>query len=244
MYGPELAKVYETIYESRGKNWAKEADRIAQLIRARLPAADSLLDVACGTGAHLATFATLFGHVEGLERSAAMREGAYNRLADVVVHDGDMRNFELNRTFDAVVCMFTAISYVGGLSAMRGAIAAMVRHLNPGGVLVVEPWWSPDEFIEGYVAGDLVREDNGRTIARVSHSTREGNATRLEQRFLVGGPDGITSFTEVDFLTLFTPAEYFAAIRDAGCSAEFLDHDSIGVAVIPAGRGLYLGIRE
>lgn len=244
MYGAELAEVYEEVYRSRGKDWEAEAAHLAGLIRSRFPQARSLLDVACGTGAHLAGFAELFDHTEGLEVSAAMRALAAQRLTGTLVHDGDMRDFDLGRKFDAVSCMFTAISYVGGLTDMREAVRCMAQHLVPGGVLVIEPWWFPEKFIEGYVAGEVVYAGD-QTIARVSHSTLEGMVTRLEVRYLVGSPTGgITQFTEVDHLTLFTKEEYLGAFIDAGCTAEFIEPDPAGQDVIvPRGRGLFIGTR-
>jgi dTDP-3-amino-3,4,6-trideoxy-alpha-D-glucopyranose N,N-dimethyltransferase len=244
MYGAELAKVYETLYRSRGKDWSAEAAYLAELIRDRFPAAQSLLDVACGTGAHLERFGELFGHVEGLEYSADMLAVAERRLPDgTPLHMGDMREFDLGRTFEAVSCMFTAISYVGGLADMRAAVRCMVEHLVPGGVLVIEPWWFPEKFLPGYVAGEVVRED-GQTIARVSHSTLQDNVTRLEVRYLVGTSAGITQFTEVDYLSLFTKDEYLAAFTDAGCAAEFIEPDPEGKdVIIPRGRGLFIGTR-
>ncbi|MFH9138823.1 class I SAM-dependent methyltransferase [Streptomyces sp. NPDC017524] len=236
MYGQELAEVYEIFYRSRGKDWPAEAAHVTELVRTRCPEADSLLDVACGTGAHLETFTTLFKHTEGVEIADPMRELARKRLPEVTVHPGDMRAFDLGRTFDAVVCMFCAIGYLGTVSDMRTAVRSMARHLRPGGVLVIEPWWFPENHAEGYVAGDLGRE-NGRTVARISHSTLQGRATRMEVRFLVGDRDGIREFTETDVLTLFTKDEYLAAFTDAGCTAEFLPGD-------PTGRGLFVGVRQ
>lgn len=243
MYGAELAEVYEAVYRSRGKDWGAEAAHVADLVRSRFPGANSVLDVACGTGAHLATFDELFDHAEGLEMSSAMREVAARQLPGVTVHEGDMRKFDLGRRFDAVSCLFTAIAYAGDLSDMRSAIRCMAEHLVPGGIMVVEPWWFPEKFIEGYVSGEVL-EDGGRTIARVSHSTREGDVTRLEVRYLVGSSTGISQFTEVDRLTLFTEEEYLAAFADAGCPAEFIGPDPEGRdVIIPRGRGLFVGTR-
>ena len=81
-----------------------------EALRSRLPAAKSLLDVACGTGAHLETFAKLFEHAEGLEFAPAMREIAERRLPGLAVHGGDMRGFDLGRAFDAVTCLGNAVA--------------------------------------------------------------------------------------------------------------------------------------
>ncbi|MET9374308.1 class I SAM-dependent methyltransferase [Streptomyces sp. NPDC002992] len=236
MFGHDLADVYELVYRSRGKDWAEEAAETSRLIRERLPAADSLLDVACGTGAHLETFDGLFGHTEGLELSAAMLERATGRLPGVPLHQGDMRAFDLGRSFDAVVCLFTAIGYLRSLADMRAAVATMARHLRPGGVLVVEPWWFPELFLDGYVAGDLASDEH-RTVARISHSTREGRTTRMEVRFVIGEAGGIREFTEVDLLTLFTREEYLAAFADAGCPAEYLRPEWTARGLFVARRG-------
>ena len=202
-FGPEHAEVYELTYRNRGKDWAHEAEDVTRLIRSRLPGAASRLDVACGTGAHLARFRTAFEHVEGLELAPAMRQRASRRLPAVTIHAGDMRRFDLGRTFDAVTCLFTAIVYAGTVAELRRAIGSMAGHLVPGGVLVVEPWWFPERFIDGYVAGDVVRED-GLTVARISHSTRQGLATRMEVRWLVADSAGIRTFTEVEVLSART----------------------------------------
>src|SRR6266498_4870403 len=101
MYTAEFAEIYEPIYRLRGKDWVAEAEVVVKLVQERSPEAGSLLDVACGTGAHLETFARLMDHVEGLELATPMRVVAQRRLPGVTVHAGDMRNFDLGRTFDA-----------------------------------------------------------------------------------------------------------------------------------------------
>ncbi|NDU71400.1 methyltransferase domain-containing protein [Actinomadura sp. DSM 109109] len=235
-FGPEHAEVYELTYRHRGKDWGAEAAEVTRRIRERRPRARSLLDVACGTGAHLAAFRSDFDHVEGLELSDAMRERAARRLPGVAVHGGDMRGFALGRAFDAVTCLYTAIAYLPTVAAMRAAVAAMAGHLLPGGVLVVEPWWPPERFIEGFVGGDLVR-DGDTVVARVSHSTRQGRAARMDVRWTVGRPAGLREFRTVETFTMFTADEFRAAFADSGCD---LEHEEAGLN----GYGLFVGVRR
>ncbi|GAA3990634.1 class I SAM-dependent methyltransferase [Thermobifida alba] len=234
MYGPELAAVYELVYRSRGKDWDAEAAYLEREIRSRFPSADSLLDVACGTGAHLESFRRRFSLTEGVELSDAMRAEAVRRLPDVPVHVGDMRSFDLGRRFDAVICVFCSIGYLETVADLRAALRSMAAHLVPGGVLIVEPWWFPEHFIDGYVAGDLARDEE-RTVSRISHSTLQGRRTRMELRFVIGTKAGISEFTEINLLTLFTREEYLDAFADAGCPAEYLEGGLTG-------RGLFIGI--
>ncbi|KWT63835.1 SAM-dependent methyltransferase [Streptomyces albus subsp. albus] len=233
MFTEHHVDVFESIYRSRGKDWEQEAKEVSREIRARVPDADSLLDVACGTGAHLAYFQAEFGHTEGVELAEPMLAVARRRLAGIPLHQGDMRAFDIGCTFHAVVCMFCSIGYLDDVSQLRDAIRCMARHVKPGGVLVIEPWWFPEKFIEGYVAGDLSCEE-GRTIARISHSVRQGDKTRMELRYVVGQASGITEFTEIELLSLWRKDEYLSAFADAGCPAEYLEGG-------PTGRGLFIG---
>ncbi len=235
VFGPEHADVYELVYRNRGKDWRREADDVARIIRERAPGAASVLDVACGTGAHLERLRETFS-VAGLEIAPAMRDRARARLPDVSVHAGDMRDFDLDRQFDAVTCLFTAIAYLETVAEMRVAVGTMARHLTPGGVLLIEPWWLPERFLDGYAGGDLVR-DGERVVARVSHTRRRGRAAHMDERWSVAGPDGIETFAVTEVFTLFTEDEYRDAVGAAGCTVEFLPEWITG-------RGLFVGQRR
>ncbi|MCO1574791.1 class I SAM-dependent methyltransferase [Crossiella sp. SN42] len=235
MYDTELADVYDAIYRGRGKDYPAEAAQVHGLITARKADATDLLDVASGTGAHLGPFTELFGHVEGLELSEAMVRISSDRFPEVTVHQGDMREFDLGRTFHAVTCMFSSIGYMADQDELDRALAAFARHTEPGGVIVIEPWWTPEKFLDGYVGGDVVRVD-GRTIARVSHSRREGDYTHMDVHYTVAEPDkGIEHFTDTHVITLFTREQYETAFERAGCVVEFVEGG-------PSGRGLFVGV--
>jgi SAM-dependent methyltransferase len=241
-YGPDHADVYDVVFRSRGKDFADEAEAIGQLIRCRLPAAGSLLDVACGTGAHLETFATLFDHVEGVEYAPAMRAVARRRLPNLPVHQGDMRNFRLGRAFDAVTCLGNSVACMSSPAELDNAVGRMAEHLVPGGMLVVEPWWFPDNFTDGHVGGHLLH-DGGRIISRVTHSRRDGDQTWMEIRFVVADSAGIRDFTDVLMVSLFPRERYVMAFERAGCPAELVPALSLKDGR-PNGPGLFVGVRK
>lgn len=219
-YSLDHAEFYDVVFLSRGKNWVAEAERLAGLVKDRNPGAASVLDVACGTGAHLEAFAGHFAHAEGVEPADAMRKLAESRPGVAAVHPGDMRDFAVGRAFDAVTCLGFAIGYMPEEVALNSAIAHMARQLTRGGVLVVEPWWSPGRFLDGYAGGHMIKEDGRRVISRVTHSVRDGDKTRMTICFTIAGPDGLRQFSEVETQTLFTDEQYARAFELAGCSAE------------------------
>lgn len=236
-YGAELAEIYEAIYRGRGKNYEVESDEITKIVRSRNADAMSLLDMACGTGGHLGRFAELFEHVEGMEISPPMRAFSTGRVPGVEVHEGDMRSFSLKHTFDAITCLFSSVGYLGSVQELDDTLRTFRSHVAPGGVVVIEPWWSPDTFIDRYV-GSAVVTVNSRTIARVSHTVREGAFSRMEVQYVVATPtDGIHQFTDTHVMALFTQSEYESAFVKSGFAVEHLTDG-------PAGRGLFIGVAE
>jgi hypothetical protein len=55
-----------------------------------------------------------------------------------------LTEFALGRTFDAVICMGSAIGYVKTVDRLRFAVATMARHCVARGVTIVEPFVSND----------------------------------------------------------------------------------------------------
>ncbi|MEV0899176.1 class I SAM-dependent methyltransferase [Actinoplanes sp. NPDC049802] len=242
LYGADHAEVYDPVFRSRGKDFADEAEQLVTLIRHWSPGARSLLDVACGTGAHLATLEEFFDPVAGVEYSPDMLAVARRRLPGRSLHAGDMRDFDLGRTFDAVTCMGNSVACMATEAELQAAVGRMAAHLNPGGVLVVEPWWFPDNFIDGHVGGHTMHED-GRVVSRVTHSREVDGRTRHEVRFTVADGNGIRDFSEVLMQTLFTREQYADAFRGAGCTVELINGFQLATGR-PNSPGLFIGSRS
>jgi hypothetical protein len=128
--------------------------------------------------------------------------------------------------------MFSSIGYVRTAERLRSAVSSMARHLEPGGVLVVEPWLSPEVWVDRHVGAVFVDQPELK-IARMNVGEREGNLSIFEFEYLVGTPNGLERFNERHELGLFTVEQYLKAFRAAGLE---VDHDPEG----PMGRGLYI----
>jgi ubiquinone/menaquinone biosynthesis C-methylase UbiE len=229
-----LAGLYDSIYSF--KNYEKEATKLHELIQQhKRSLGNELLDVACGTGGHIAYLKGNYS-VEGLDISVPMLRLARKKHPDVVFHRRDMTNFKLRKQFDVVTCLFSAIGHVKTKRRLDLAVRTMARHLKPGGVLVVEPWPTPKQWQIGRLGANFVDEPNLK-VARFSISKAQGKLSVLDLHHLVATSNRIEHFVERLEMGLFTHDEYLDAFHRAGLEVR---HDAEGLM----GRGLYLGVKS
>jgi len=112
----------------------------------------------------------------------------------------------------------------------------MARHLLPGGVLLVEPWFSPEQWKPGRVSALFVDQPELK-ISRMNISEATDRLSFFVFHYVVGTPEGIEYFTERHELGLFTHDEYLDAFRKPGLE---VIHDPEGLD----GRGLYIGLKS
>ncbi len=227
------AQYYDEIYASIDKDYEAEANKAHQFIQqSKRTEGNSLLDVACGTGFH-ASLLSKYYQVEGLDLDLQMLKVAKKKHPEIRFHQGDMVNFELKRQFDVVVCLFSSIGYVRTKSRLQKAIKNMARHVLPGGILLIEPWFTPEQWHPGRASMTQVDKPDLK-IVRMSYSGQKGKLSIIEFQYLIGTSKGIEHSVEIHELGLFTHQEY----RDAFHAAKLnITHDPEGLD----GRGLYIG---
>ena len=227
---PEL---YDVVYSF--KDYAAECERIEAIVAEHAPGARTLLDVACGTGKHLEQLRVSFD-CEGTDIDEGLLDVARNRLPDVPLHHGDMRDLDLGRQFDVVTCLFSAIGLVGDPDGLAAAARAFTRHMRPHGLALVEPWLTPDVWMVDR-PHLLTYEEPELVLARATVSgLRDERISTTEMHYVVATPAGVEHFVEHHDLYLFTTDEMRAAFGAAGLEA---DYDPDGLT----GRGLWICAR-
>ena len=194
-----------------------------------------LLDVACGAGLHLFYLKRHF-QVEGLDLNEQLLAIACQRNPGIPLHHADMTDFDLGRTFDVVTCLFSAIGYVKTLDNLARAAQCMAHHLAPGGILLIEPWFTPETWRPGTVHARFIDEPHLK-IARINTSFAEGRLSIMDMHYLIGTPTGTEHYVERHELGLFTAEEMRHTLTTCGLEVTY---DPTGLT----GRGLYIGQRE
>lgn len=229
------AKHYDAIYAAVGKDYPAEARKVRKFIQKhKLSDGNKLLDIGCGTGVH-ANLLSKDYQVEGLDIDPEMLSVARRNYPSIRFQQGDMVDFKLKNKFDIIVCLFSAIGYVKTKSRLRKAIKNMSQHLLPGGVLLVEPWFAPNQWHPGRVYVTQVNKADAK-IVRMSHSSQRGDISIIEFQYLIGTPKGIERDVEILEMGLYTKKEYLDAFRSTGLKVV---HDPMGLD----GRGLYIGMK-
>lgn len=233
--------VYDALYTEM-KDYKAEAEQIYELSELE----GALLDVACGTGLHLASLRDDF-EVVGMDISPAMLEVARRRLGEgIELIEGDMRDFDLGgRKFGTVTCLFSSIGHMRGMAELERAIACMARHLKQDGVLIVEPWIFPQRWNSSQ--WKMIDHSADKSVTRVTLAHRfrgEGSNANtgvvgLDMHYFFGPPPHMGYQLVRMNVTMFSQRQYMTAFRKAGLDAHF---DPAGLNKM--GRGVFVGYKR
>ncbi len=225
----KTAKHYDAVYS--GKDYEAESELLMSMIRERAPEAKTLLDVACGTGKHLEHLVKVFD-CTGVDLDNEMLAVASERVPPVTLHTGDMCDFTLDTRFDVVTCLFSSIGCTKTVERMEQATVNMASHLKSGGLLIIEPWITPEAWLVGKISSTTVETDdfvvNRMTVAE---PVERG---RVVLEYLIGESGGISRVTETHEMGWFTHEEYVSAFQKAGLDNRHIEHGLFS-------RGLYIG---
>ncbi|MDQ3536535.1 MAG: class I SAM-dependent methyltransferase [Bacteroidota bacterium] len=229
----KTADYYDALYHF--KDYQAACKEIDLFIKHHHPNAGSLLDVGCGTGKHLLYLKENY-YVEGLDLNEELLQVGRERCPEVIFHYGDMTNFQLPSLFDVIGCFFSSIAYIQTVENLNKAVATMVKHLKPNGLLLIEPWLSPEQYWVGKITANYVNQPELK-IAWMYTSEIEDNKSVFDIHYMVGTPGGVNTFIEKHIMGLWTEKQYKEAFEKSGIAANY---DAKGFF----GRGLYYGIKN
>jgi SAM-dependent methyltransferase len=213
----ELAWV-ETIVASP-EEYAEETGHYCKLIKAHSRVeTKTLLHLGCGAGGNDHTFKKYF-KVTGVDISDGMLKIARKRNPEAVYIRGDMRTFRLKERFDAVAIP-DSIGYMSAPKDLQRAIGTAVRHLKPGGVLLIVALVRED-FQENNFVYTGARGDVKVAIFENNSALKPGRTTyEAVIVYLIRRRGRLQVFTERHTQGLFPQATWLSLLAAAGLAAK------------------------
>lgn len=211
------------------KDWDCESNRFVTLIKELAPNASTVLELACGTGQFLKRFSEYF-RVEGVDINEEFVNVARQRVPSAVVHVARMEDFSLNRKYDVVACLFSSIAYAKNREGLNKTLFSVSQHLSSNGVVLIEPWFTPEEFWVGHTKLNVI-DDNDLKIVCIYVQERAGMVALLDMNFLVADQGKVHHFSETHELGLFSQEDFRIAFHRAGLTADFRREGKHGLFV-------------
>jgi len=151
VFGQVYAAQYDLLYHD--KDYEAECDLLEEIFRryGRGPI-NTILDLGCGTGNHAILLARRGYRVTGVDLSADMLVHAKEKATGIQLREevarpifiqGDVRNVDLGRQFDAVLMMFAVLGYQLTNEDVSAALRTVRRHLTSNGLFICDVWYGP-----------------------------------------------------------------------------------------------------
>ena len=173
-----LAPVYDRLnrdvdYEA----WADFTERCFSRYMEKKP--ELVLDLACGTGAMTFALARRGYDMTAIDISEEMLAEAESKAREtgmegILFLRGDMTDFELYGTVQAVVCTLDGLNHLSTRRELDACLALVSNYLEPGGVFLFD-LNTPRKFRTVYADRDYILEDDGAVCCWRNRLNRKGD---------------------------------------------------------------------
>lgn len=97
-----------------------------------------ILELGCGSGLFTIPLKQQGFNIEGLEISPEMIKVTQKKQSDLKLHQGDMRSYDLQKSFDTILILSSTLTLLQNHQEMNQCLQRTYEHLQPGGILFLE----------------------------------------------------------------------------------------------------------
>lgn len=181
-------------------------------------AGDSVLELACGTGAITIKLAQSGFSVTGLDISPDMLQVAQRKVLQedldvrsrISLLEADMKDFKLNGVFDGIFVPNNSLGYLTALADRKTCLQAVYEHLNPQGLIAIEERSYTPKILMG-----MLQRRAAITVHRAAVNPATGRYTTY---------NSITH--NIDFITqTICSRQFIDEIQDDGTMRRYIQAD-------------------
>jgi len=210
----EIATYYDELYV-KPEEYQIEAEKAITLIGQYLQSpGNDLLDLACGTGGHIPYWLRHYS-VTGLDLSPEMLAVAREKFPNIEFHRGDMADFVIDKKFDALVCLWGSIGFMRTPDNLNKALVNFSAHLKSGGVLLLTPWSTQEEF-EPKIVVEATKHSEVRLARMENVRLKAPGLVEVDFHHLIDRDGKVTYCHQSMEIGLFSRQQYLDAIAGAG----------------------------
>lgn len=141
----DYAYYYNAFYQN--KDYEAESRQVDKLLKRYGCDIKRIINYGCGTGRHDLALSRLGYRCTGVDMSSLMikiaRENAATENTEIDFQVADVRTYESNEKYDAVISLFHVMSYQNSNRDILSAFQAARNVLEVGGVFLFDVWYGP-----------------------------------------------------------------------------------------------------
>ena len=186
----DYSKYYDLFYQ--GKPYIEEANHVAKLLKEQgIKPNAKLLELGVGTAKHALQLASLGYEIHGVDFSDTMLQMAQKQLtkassdiaSKISLHQGDVRKYRCNDSFDAAYSLFHVMSYQTTIQDLQASFETVKKHVHSGGVFIFDCWYGPAVLAQKPEVRLLQLQNNEIKVERVACPTLNVNDNTVDVHY-------------------------------------------------------------
>lgn len=166
----DYAYYYNAFYQD--KDYQAEAVQVDELLKRYGEGVKSIINYGCGTGRHDLALHRLGYQCMGVDMSPLMieiaRENAKKENTAIGFFVADVRNYEPERRYDAVISLFHVMSYQNSNEDVAAAFRSVRSALDKDGIFLFDVWYGPGVLSDQPVVRVKEIEDERNKLVRIA----------------------------------------------------------------------------
>lgn len=220
----DYAYYYNAFYKD--KDYKSEAETVDKLLKRYGSRINRVINFGCGTGKHDMELVKLGYQCKGIDMSPLMieiaRQNSDSEGSRIAFEVADVRNYETDQKYDAVISLFHVMSYQNTnediVQAFRSARASLNDNAN--GCFVFDVWYGPGVLSDRPCVRVKEIEDNENQLIRIARPVMHDKENVVDVNYevlIMNKKTGqVQTINEVHKMRYYFRPELELLLRDAG----------------------------